>query len=70
MLTAHLLNHERTSKVHAENQVEGLETHLQRDAGFTSRIITQAGRRGLCEEANCLLILTHAGRERAKSAIA
>jgi len=69
MLTIHLLNHERTPEAQSENRVKGLENHLRWDAGFTSRIITLARRRGLVEDTEGMLILTRAGRERAESAI-
>ncbi|MGD9712346.1 MAG: metal ABC transporter permease [Thermomicrobiales bacterium] len=69
MLTIHLLNHENTPEADSENRVEGLEEHLRWEAQYTTYVVSLARRRGLVEESAGLLLLTPAGRDRAKTAI-
>jgi len=69
MLTIHILNHEGTAEATEENRVVGLEEHLRWEPSFTDRIVGLARRRGLVEESAGLLVLTDAGRSRAKAAM-
>ena len=69
MLAIHILNHEGTPEMMEENRISGLEEHLRWDVSFTERIVNLARRHGLVEEHSGLLVLTEAGRSRAKAAM-
>lgn len=69
MLAIHVLNHEGTADALSENRVAGLEEHLHWDPRFTARIVELARRHGLVTEANGVLSVTDAGRQRAQAAM-
>ncbi len=69
MLAIHLFNHEGLPDAAEESRVDHLDRHLRWEPAFANRVVGMAERRGLIEEERGALLLTDAGRVRAREAI-
>jgi len=70
MLVVHLLHHEHGPDADQENRVAHLQEGLRWEGDFTEEVVGRARRRGLVSVADGLLVLTDAGRERARRSFA
>jgi manganese/zinc/iron transport system permease protein len=69
MLAMHLLNHEGLPEADRETRLDELHLHLRWDRHWVERVVGLAERRGLVSRRDAHLLLTDAGRARARHAL-
>jgi manganese/zinc/iron transport system permease protein len=69
MLVIHLFHHEGRPEAAEENRMENLPAHLRWEPRLVARVVRAAERQGLLVRDNGRLVLTEAGRARARQAL-